>query len=377
MKLAIAILSLLLAACGGHSVQPDTNALASALSGHRVEHQKAADFSQLVAQNPFELDDEMQAFAEFYAPDWMSDAKKAVSLQRAIMSTGALGMDYDPYATFSAADAFALQTGNCLSFTMLYYAMARYVGINAYINEVDVPATWDLKGNNTYVFFRHVNVRVKLRSGTDLVVDLDMDNFNDQYRQRKISEKNLTVQYFNNIGMESLSEGQYGRAFMNLRQAIRVDDSKAYVWSNLGTLYRRLKLFPEAEAAYLQALQKDGSHRTSLSNLARLYQQTGETEKAAQYEAKVAHYRSNNPYNRYHLAEEAYSAGDYDFALKEIKKAIRGFPEDHRFHHLAGQIYLALEQTDKARQSYAKAAEYSKKEIRAVYERKLVKLDTE
>jgi len=95
----------------------------------------------------------MKAFAEASVPEGMGASYRAIALQRALLLSGAFGLDYNPYVTSAAAEAFAAQESNCLTFAALYYSLAKYLGIKAYINEVGVPANWDLKEESTYVFF--------------------------------------------------------------------------------------------------------------------------------------------------------------------------------------------------------------------------------
>lgn len=329
----------------------------------------------LPSEDLFALTDEMKAFAEAYVRIDAQDSTRAVDLQRALLLESGLGLDYDPYLTSTAAEAFAVQQGNCVTFTALYYSLARHLGIKVYINEVDVPASWDLQGDNTYVFFRHVNAKVKIAGGERIVVDLDMGNYDAKYRQRRISEDDLRVQYFNNRAMEQLNEGKSEEAFLYLSKAISIDDGKAFLWSNLGVLFKRSQLLPEAEVVFRQALLKDPQNSTAASNLARLYERMGESDKAAEFRVLASSYRYKNPYYQYHLAEESVAAGELDEALAQLRKAIRHVKTESRFYELQAQIYTRQGKLAKAQRSLDKAVEHARPNERRSYQRRADRLD--
>ena len=345
------------------------------LTGEALFGARAAEFS-LPEEDLFALTDEMKAFADASVGADMGASYRAIELQRALLMPGALGLSYNPYVTSTAAEAFAVQEGNCLTFTALYYSLARYLGIKAYINEVDVPASWDLKGDNTYVFFRHVNVKVKLPGGKKMVVDLDMDNYQARYRQRRITKDALRVQYFNNRAMELLTTGNSEGAFLSLKKAISLDADKAYLWSNLGILFKRNHLLPQSEVAFRKALVVEpGNSTVAASNLARLYKRLGKPDKASQFERLVSSYRYKNPYFQFHLAEESLAAGNLDEALKRVRKAIRGVEGEARFYDLQAKIYVRLGKLTKAQKSLDKAVEVAKPNARQVYRRRAQRLN--
>jgi len=49
----------------------------------------------------------------------------------------------------------------------------------------------------------------------------------------------LRVQYFNNRAMELLNKGDSETAFLYLKKAITLNSDKAYLWSNLGVVFKR------------------------------------------------------------------------------------------------------------------------------------------
>ena len=71
-----------------------------------------------------------------------------------------LDFDYEPSLTLTAADTFNHRTGNCLSFTAMFIAMAREAGLKAWFQEVKLPPEWS-SVNDTFLVSMHVNAVVQ------------------------------------------------------------------------------------------------------------------------------------------------------------------------------------------------------------------------
>jgi tetratricopeptide (TPR) repeat protein len=78
------------------------------------------------------------------------------------------------------------------------------------------------------------------------------------------------------------------------------------------------------------------------NNLAYLYGQTGNKEKAQKYYQLAQRYRDANPFFQYSVALSAYEHGDYDSALEYVLRAIAREKGDVRFYQLALDIYEQL-----------------------------------
>ena len=128
--------------------QPTRQQLDQVLSGRALLGEAAASV-ELPAEDIFGLSDEMQQFLDLYVSKRAGDDAKLRQLLRAIFHKGILGLEYDPFKTYTAGDTFYYQVGNCLSFTVMFVAMARKVGIDVYINEVDVPPIWEMQDEDT------------------------------------------------------------------------------------------------------------------------------------------------------------------------------------------------------------------------------------
>jgi tetratricopeptide (TPR) repeat protein len=302
------------------------------------------------------LTPEMRDFLDKHVYRNGSGNLKLTQLASAIMGAETFGVVYDD-KTRTASETFRARRGNCLSFSNMFVAMARDVGLNVQYQEVDIPPDWTLD-KDTYVLNQHVNVFVELGQAGTRVVDFNIGDFKASYEMRRISDARALAHYYNNIGVERMQGGDTALALSCFRKAIAHDERGfSQAWVNLGTLYLRNGHPAHAEAAYLQALKASESDLVAMSNLARLYERLGDRERAAAYQKRVIYHRWRNPYYRCELARRAYAAKQYDAAIGHLKYAIRERPKEDQFYFLLGLSYLGKGDEPAARRWLARAVE--------------------
>ena len=301
------------------------------------------------------LDPQMLVFLDRFVDARQSDSAKLRQLLYAIMDEGSFGLEYDNQ-TRTAAETFHLQRGNCLSFTNMFVAMARQVGIDARFQEVDIPPDWTVQGG-AFVLNRHVNVLVDLGypGKGKRVVDFNIDDFRTSYDRREVHDRRAVAHYYNNMGVDRMLAGETVEALLYFRKAIENDHRFSPPWGNLGTLYRRNGHLAYAEVAYLQALNANPGDFVAMSNLAALYGQQGDAERAAVYRRRVDNHRMRNPYYRYRLAREAFHAKDYETSIEHLKYSLRKKKNEDAFYFLMGMNYLEKGNQSTARQWLEKA----------------------
>ncbi len=304
----------------------------------------------------FALNTEMQNFLSVYVSSNRNKKARLRALLSAIVRKNLLGMTYNPFKTYSAKDTFYYREGNCLSFTIMVITLAREIGLKAKFNEVDVPPTWDMRDENTYVFYKHVNAIIEVESGQRQAVDINMEDYELSYPQRIISDRLATAQFYNNRSIEQLYENNIEDAFRYIRKAIELEPKVGYLWGSLGTIYRRAGFLHEAELAYLQALRNSPDEVVSISNLERLYSQQQQKARAELFSQLAAKARSRNPYYQYKQAQRELEAGNLESALENIQAAIRGYGKEHRFYHYAAIIYQKMGDRENVRESLQAAA---------------------
>jgi hypothetical protein len=259
-------------------------------------------------------------------------------LMYAVVGEGQFDLVYDD-STRTAEETFRDQRGNCLSFTNMFIALARRVGLDAHYQEVDIPPSWSSQGQSL-LLSQHVNVLVNLTRDSQRIVDFNMADFDFDYDRRVITDQRGRAHYFSNIGVERMLAGDTPGAFRHYRESLVEDGSFGPAWVNLGILYRREGYPDYAEAAFLLAVKLDESNPVALSNLSSLYEEQGDSERATHYRDLVKRHRMRNPYYRYQLAQADFDSGDYDSAIAHLEEAIRHRRSEDRFYSLMSSSYL-------------------------------------
>jgi Flp pilus assembly protein TadD len=279
----------------------------------------------------------------------------------AVINSGTYNLEYDE-VTRTASETFRQQRGNCLSFSNMFVALARHVGLDVQYQEVDIPPDWTLR-EDVFVLNRHVNVLVDLGPSGQQVVDFNVDDFKTTYDRRAIKDSRALAHHHNNLGVEAMQAGRTAEAVAYFRKAI-VDNDRRFspAWTNLGSLYLR-EGHPElAEAAFLHALDTDSNDYVAMSNLVRFYDASGDQELAEEYRRRVKAHRMRNPYYRYRLAREAFYAKDFKSAISHLRYAIRRKSQEDQFMFLLGLCYLMKGESEHARRWMEKAEEVASNE---------------
>jgi Flp pilus assembly protein TadD len=345
--------------------------LEKALTGEVIFQKQVVD-NELPEVDILALSDEMKLFAKNAARRGHNQDEKAELLHKALLSSrekGGRGIKYTVRDTGTAIETFDSRSANCLGYTLLYVAMARYLGLDAQVNQVMIPPTWYMDDSDSYFLMKHVNAKIKLRrfssmnmqdgriqvaDVSDVVVDLEMRRYKSGYPQQILDDQAVEALFYNNKAMELLEKENYQQSFLFLRRALK-SNNESFIWSNFGTLYWRLGELSLAEAVYQKALSLKAGDLSVLHNLAVLYEKMGRLEDAYIYREKVQNYRAENPYYLYQLAMKAKAQQDFHSAKKLIEGAIKRQKKDDRLFLLAAEVYELDGNARRARKMREKA----------------------
>lgn len=341
--IGILALAAMLSACSTTPVirQPDV----PPLQGHEVP---AVEYADLLRTTP-----EMSAFVEQYAGSDRGGHSPAWSLAYAALDPYVLDFSYEPQVTLTADEAFRLRRGNCLTFSAMFVALARDAGLKAHFQEVIIPPNWSAV-NDTVLVSKHVNATVTDKR-RNYAIDVSRRKTSGREIIRPLSDNEAQAQYYNNLGADALVREDLGLAYANFARALEVQPALAYIWSNLGVVFRRNDQTADAIFAYQTALQFDPDHRASLNNLHTIYTEEGDLEAAAALAARVERNRRKNPYYLLYLAEVASEEQRWSDAIELLNRAIRIDDEEYRFHYALAQAQFHAGQVDVARVSLNRA----------------------
>ncbi|HEY6599462.1 MAG TPA: tetratricopeptide repeat protein [Pseudomonadales bacterium] len=328
-----------------------------ALFGETVSTDEARDVDMLA------LSPAMNEFLRRNVRETATDDTRMAQLLRAMKSAGYFDVAYDSNLTLTASETFERRTGNCLSYTSLFIALARGVRLDANFQLVDVPPIWDsvddwvILNNHINSIVRGVGMRTKFAH--DFIIDFNIADYRGTFPRRQITDATAQALFHSNRGVEALRSGEMRIAFANFKRALALHPRTPPAWVNLGALYSRLADPERAAAAYERAVAMQPSNKTALTNLARLYDQVGDRDLAEQYRARIRAYEDINPYFHYSLARQAYAAADYPRALGQIKRAIALKKDDDKLYFLQGLIYYRNGDFVAARASLERAQRFS------------------
>lgn len=301
------------------------------------------------------LSPEMKAFVDRHIRRGAGEESRAWDLAYAALDPYLLDYEYDPTITLGAIESFARAEGNCLTFSHMFVAMARYAGLRAWYQEVRLMPQWSSE-NDTALVSMHVNAAVRDRT-QEFVIDVSRRERKFTEFTRRMSDEEAKAHHFSNLGAEALLVDDLRRAYGYFRRALEIQPDLAFVWSNLGVALNRNGQRSAAQQAYHTALLYDPDHSVSLNNLLFIYEEAGDTERVEEIAKRVDHLRRRNPYYINYLAKSAISEQLYDDAIALSQRAIRIEGREYEFHYTLAQSLFLSGDESKARSSLKRARE--------------------
>ena len=183
-------------------------------------------------------------------------------------------LEYDLDTTTTAAEAFAIRRGNCISFAALIVALAREVGLEAHFNQVHAPmerrAVSGGSGQLLVQDILHINAEVSFGWTTEIFEF----NFEPPFHYRHQKLKDATVQslYLNNRALEMVKAQQLDDSLVLLEEALALTPEASLLWNSLGYVHRKSGNLELAELSYTQALALDSGNTAAENNLRRVYE---------------------------------------------------------------------------------------------------------
>lgn len=267
-----------------------------------------------------------------------------------------------PYAagySTVAAETWRRGRGDCLSLTVLAYAMARELNMSAQMQEVKVPLLFDRREGVDFAN-EHVNLLVR-ESGLsvwsngrldarDMIVDFE-PQLGGNREGKALSDEAILARFYNNRGAEYLVDDQRALAYAYLKAAILVNPAYPSTYTNLAHLYQRAGLTGDAERLLRQAIDLSKQALVPLSALHRLVLTQGRDIEAREIARLLQSQRERDPYYWIGLGLSHLNQGSTRqaiSALEEAQQLTSGFDEVHRLlaaaYAVVGESARAQEQ---------------------------------
>lgn len=340
--LATSLLVALLAGCATQPVPPAAPVMAALVSGDQafgLDQLPAVDVHGLFALPP-----ELNARIQHERLGTVSHETRLVALLDIIFGADRRKFSYGAERSTTAAETWAAARGDCLSLTILTYAAARAMGLNAQMQEVRVPAIYERRTGVDFVN-RHVNLAVRLRNDTlqDMlrtrvaIVDFEPQLTGGELG-RPLDERDMLARFHNNLGGQALAAGDPARAYGHYRAAIAADPGYAAAYSNAAVLLQQRGLAREAESLLRYAVALSPEPDVALAALHQLLVAQHRDGEAAMVAEQLRAAQDADPYHWITVGLDALNAG-HDrqavVALEHARDLTSGFTEVHGWLALA------------------------------------------
>lgn len=322
-----------------------------------LEFEKDTDiYSNIITQtedlfadiDPLYINDEIKQLIDANISFRLNTEQRVDKLQEILYGENFLNVQYSDEKTHTALEAFYARTGNCLGVMNLYIAMARYAGVEARFQTVDVQPSWDRRGD-LLVLSQHINATGRLSVRRRYVVDFTPEIAVQQLTSSIISDEKARALYFNNLGVEALIGGDTEQALVYFKNSLFLDAESTITWNNIGTTYNRLGNTEYAEYSYRMAFSEDPSNATAINNLAKFYRRNGDARLAREYEIAIERFNRQNPY--YHFAQGNVALFDENLeaARESFRRALRLKKDEPDFYFALARVYATLGDAGEAR----------------------------
>ncbi|HVV88623.1 MAG TPA: tetratricopeptide repeat protein [Kofleriaceae bacterium] len=150
-----------------------------------------------------------------------------------------------------------------------------------------------------------------------------------------------------NLGVRALATKSLDTAVTELKEAVRLYKENHAAWFHLGEAYRQKKVWPDAVAAYSQAVQlKPSDVMYQLRLGAAMYEEA--VEKAREDEAAREQKKPEEVVPDLHNV-------NFDQPLQHLEAAIKGNAGLYNAHYYMGKIYLNQGKPQQAAEAFTKA----------------------
>lgn len=289
------------------------------------------------------------------------------SLVEFMVADDGLALRYQEHPTYGIAESLALRRVNCLSFTMIFVAMARASGLDAFAQASDDALTMRVLDGALYRA-THVNAGIQAHDRT-YTADVGAQAVVAGRRPQRISDARTVALLRNNHAVEYLLQGDHARANETINAAIALDASNAAIWNNAGVVHWRAGRSEAAERAYLRALKLQGDHVGALSNLVALYRAGGAVDRLGRYEKRLQRAQASDPFSQFLAAQSLAGSGAHAAAIEHYQRAIRLLPGEPLFHRGLAQAFqdhgdAASAERSRERASRIEARQAARRRIR-------------
>lgn len=297
----------------------------------------------------FELNDEAKAFAKSTIKGVFKPKEQIQALVQHVFSRSDLNLLYRTEANTVANQTFQNRAANCLSMSIMTYALANELGFGVRFQDIDIPEFWTIREGQS-LLNGHINLQILPRPSREHIqfvtrgfeVDFDAQATRQHYPKTLLKLNQVVAMFHNNNGADALLKKDYVKAYAYFRAAFLQTPNLPSVLTNLGYLYRLTGHYELAERAYLRAIKNEKSNLAAWGNLSHLYRHMGHDQKAIEIVNRLTRKRSGNPFFHINLGDKAFRKQQWEIALGHYRQALKLDKNTHEVFFGLGKTYFEL-----------------------------------
>ena len=311
---------------------------------------------------PFHVSEEMRLWAEEKLRPFAAASPKVKlgALQQAFFDRGEFEFEYEGIRTLTAEEAFAARHGNCMSFTSLFVALSRDLGLPTFLVSVKRQPSIE-KDDGLVVVNRHVVAGYRLPTKID-IYDFYVNTTAPYLSRRVIDDLAASAIYHTNIGGLAIRQRNYKEALRNLEIATVVAPDWAPAWVNLGVTYGRLGDEDAAFDAYQRALIVEPGNSSALINLSKMYQAQGRFEEARTALMAAAE-GTRNPFTLIAMADAEMLRGNLEEARQYLRRARWWYAKEPEVFDALARLAVLEGEVEKTAKHRQRAADLRKSAV--------------
>ncbi|GAC20571.1 tetratricopeptide repeat protein [Paraglaciecola arctica] len=328
----------------------------------------------------FELHDEAKTFAKLAVKGLLKPEEKIKALVQHVFARSDLNLLYRADANTVASQTFQNRAANCLSMSIMTFALAKELGFDVRFQDIEIPEYWTIREGQS-LLNRHINLQIIPRQKNQIYfhfitrgfeVDFDAQATRQHFPKTLLKLKQVVAMFHNNNGADALLKRNYVKAYAYFRAAILQSPDLSSALANLGYLYRLTGHYTFSENAYLQAIKKSKNNLSAWGNLAHLYRYLGDDQKAMDIVNRVSRKRSSNPFFHINMGDKAFEKEQWQVALEHYQRALKLDKSYHEVYFGLGKTYFELGNVQRSHHYLKLAKKKSRTEQeQAVYQGKI------
>lgn len=302
-----------------------------------------------VVEDPLSIDAEMKADVERVVGRMGTPEERLRRLSRYLRDD--LAFRYAPSQSLTARAGFRARQGDCVSYTHLFVALARHLGVPVYFVYVrKVEGHYEKNGT----FFLSSHVAVGYGSGPMAVVmdfakeapDWTLSLYNT------IDDGTALALYQNNLAVDAMQAGRLDEAEASMRFWLSRRPNVAEIHNNLGVLLNRAGRYEEALAVLRRGIELFPRYEPLYTNAIRAARAAGKQDEALALVGRAEALEEGDPLLLLASGLSLYQAGDYRAAAERLERAGLALPDNVVIAAWLVRVYLAAGRREEGRGAF-------------------------